>query len=258
MEGISIQYASMEYSQCTGTSCRGNRLPSNPSQVNSSPHQGRQRAPVSARNGDPYGGYNRNGVMASAQHLSVESLVVDYQNDDGDTVRFEWAHMQYRKGAMTAQGFPVPAMEKGEDGNSMEKIMEEVKNSVLYLKKELIKAMVEANGGEFHDIDTEYTDEEVEALEAKMPEYWNAENTSQRIVDFATSFFGQFGEGDVEQFVETIRGAIETGFGQAKEMLGELPGAVGGLIEKTYNLTMEKLDAWGQSQSDAGRIAIAA
>src|SRR3989339_152790 len=108
-------------------------------------------------------------------------------------------------------------------------------------KKQIIRAFIKSQGGEV----TPEEDPEVAALEAKMPEYWNADNTSQRIVDFATSFLSSF-SGENSEFFKTIKGAIEEGFKQAKDILGNLPGPVGKLIQKTYDLTMQKLDKYEQ------------
>lgn len=93
-------------------------------------------------------------------------------------------------------------------------------------------------------------DDKVEA--AEVPEYWNAENTSQRIVDFAMSFRGLASELNDEEYVEYMRSAIEEGFKQAKGMLGGLPGPSAKLFNDTYELTMKKLDEYFQ---DADEVA---
>jgi hypothetical protein len=76
---------------------------------------------------------------------------------------------------------------------------------------------------------------------AEVPEYWNAENTSQRIVDFAMSF-SSLSQLDNEEYVEKMRGAIEAGFEDAKNILGELPGPKAKLFNDTYEKVMTKLD----------------
>lgn len=75
-----------------------------------------------------------------------------------------------------------------------------------------------------------------------VPAYWNAENTSDRIVSFATSFAGIFGNDP--EFAETIIGAVAEGFSQASEILGNLPGKAGKLNRDTRELTFSKLDIW--------------
>lgn len=85
---------------------------------------------------------------------------------------------------------------------------------------------------------------EVEAMDEEygVPEYWNAENTSDRIVAFATSFAGIFG--DDPEFAETLVGAVAEGFAQADAFLGELPGKAGKLNRDTRDKVFEKLDNW--------------
>ncbi|HON12136.1 MAG TPA: DUF5610 domain-containing protein, partial [Chitinispirillaceae bacterium] len=82
-----------------------------------------------------------------------------------------------------------------------------------------------------------------ESSEIEVPEYWNAENTSQRIVDFATSFFDSFKGAGID-FLNTIKAAIEKGFSEARGMLGAVPKSVSDLTDRTYELVMEKLDKW--------------
>ncbi len=185
------------------------------------------------------------GLYASSESLSGKYMSMDYTNKDGDKVHIEMASLQLQKNMAI-----VPV--KNEQGSfisedDLKEIMDNAKDSFLMLKKEIIKKFVEANGGEYNDVEeTSYDEEEVSKLEANMPEYWNAENTSQRIVDFATSFFGAFSEKseNSEEFLETIKGAIKDGFSMAHDEMGELPGSVGGLINKTHDLIMEKLDKW--------------
>lgn len=95
----------------------------------------------------------------------------------------------------------------------------------------LAKAEAEP-GAEAEAIDEEYG----------VPEYWNAENTSDRIVAFATSFAGVFG--DDPEFAETLVNAVAEGFAQAGAILGELPGKAGKLNRDTRDKVFEKLDIW--------------
>lgn len=75
-----------------------------------------------------------------------------------------------------------------------------------------------------------------------IPDYWNAENTSDRIVDFATSFAAI--HGDDPAFAETIINAVAEGFNQAGAILGTLPGAAGKLNRDTREMVFAKLDKW--------------
>ncbi|MDR0517048.1 MAG: DUF5610 domain-containing protein [Fibromonadaceae bacterium] len=77
---------------------------------------------------------------------------------------------------------------------------------------------------------------------AGVPEYWNAENTSQRIIDFAMSFRGLAPELSDEEYIKQVRDAVEKGFGLAKKNLGDLPGPSAKLYNDTYSLTSKKFD----------------
>ncbi len=77
---------------------------------------------------------------------------------------------------------------------------------------------------------------------AEVPEYWNAENTSQRIVDFAMSFKGLAPELSDEEYINKMRAAVELGYKLAKKDLGSLPGPSAKLFNDTYSLTMKKFD----------------
>jgi len=78
--------------------------------------------------------------------------------------------------------------------------------------------------------------------EADVPDYWNSENTSQRIVDFAMSFRSLAPELSDEEYIQQVRDAAEKGFKLAKKDIGDLPGPSAKLYNNTYDLTMKKFD----------------
>ncbi|QGU00421.1 hypothetical protein SYNTR_1827 [Candidatus Syntrophocurvum alkaliphilum] len=63
----------------------------------------------------------------------------------------------------------------------------------------------------------------------------SAEKVSDRIVDFAKAISG----GDKDK-IELLKDAIKQGFEAASAALGGLPE----VSEQTYDLVMQKLDAW--------------
>jgi hypothetical protein len=77
---------------------------------------------------------------------------------------------------------------------------------------------------------------------ANVPEYWNAENTSQRIVDFAMSFRSLAPELSDEEYIAQVRSAVQLGYKLAKKDVGSLPGQSAKLFNDTYGLTMKKFD----------------
>jgi hypothetical protein len=86
--------------------------------------------------------------------------------------------------------------------------------------------------------------------ESGIPEYWNAENTSDRIVHFATQMAQIAGKDS--DFAETIMQAVADGFDQANAMTGPMPGAAGELNRKTHELTMSKLSKWLEDHKAGG------
>jgi hypothetical protein len=81
------------------------------------------------------------------------------------------------------------------------------------------------------------------ADEPQVPEYWNAENTSDRIVHFATQMAEISGLG-LDAFAEKMKEAVGAGFDQAHEATGDLPGAAGKLNRDTRELVFAKLSKW--------------
>lgn len=97
--------------------------------------------------------------------------------------------------------------------------------------------------------ETATQDPEQDAL-TSLQEYFSPENTAQRILDMATSFFsyskvGQE-QGNTEAsrktFADFIGGAINTGFQQARDILGELPEDILTGISKTHSLVFSGLE----------------
>ncbi|MFT5088507.1 MAG: hypothetical protein ACI906_000592 [Candidatus Latescibacterota bacterium] len=86
--------------------------------------------------------------------------------------------------------------------------------------------------------------------------------TAQRIVDFATGFFGQFQNNNVDKggpeqldgFATLIKGAIEEGFASAKDILeglGEIASGIREDIDETFGLTMKGIDDFVVEQAQS-------
>jgi len=95
-----------------------------------------------------------------------------------------------------------------------------------------------------------------DGIASLKPEEHTPDKTAQNIVDGATAFFGVFakqnsnlkGEDLLNAFMKTIRGGIETGYGQADQILGDIgaydiDGVKSG-IDETKKLVEEKLKAF--------------
>ena len=177
--------------------------------------------------------YALNAQLMTEQYKS-STLSFDYVSKDGDKVSFSMESVEYSRSILD-----VSAEGSKED---MKKLAEYIKDHFSQMKKELLHSFLKSVGMEVPE------NEKVESKpKLEIPEYWNAENTSQRIVDFATSFLDVF-EGSGDEFLSMIKDAIDDGFAQARDILGELPDTVNELVDDTYSLAMKKLDAWAIEQ----------
>ena len=90
---------------------------------------------------------------------------------------------------------------------------------------------------------------------------FSPEATAERIVSFATSFFGNYLENHPEQggeealkgFTSIIRDAIDKGFQEAKDVLEGLQvleGDIAANIDKTYELVQEGLNRFEEQQTE--------
>lgn len=95
----------------------------------------------------------------------------------------------------------------------------------------------------------------------KMKDYFSPENTADRIVDFATSFFpnsAQFkSKGNTEEargeFADIMRKAVQKGFDQAMGKLGKVPQNVQDGIDKTHDLTFKGIDDFVKHGMNRGK-----
>lgn len=160
--------------------------------------------------------------------------ITTYSNNDGDTAQFA---------SNDKANELMAAMQKANTPEEWKAIIAQIKEEYANLKSNMVDTLTAGISGK----EPKHIKKGSEIKAAEVPEYWNAENTSQRIVDFALSFFGQSSKTDSE-FFNMIKNAVEEGFAQAKDILGNLPGEIGKLMSDTYNLTMEKLDNWAKGQ----------
>jgi len=88
---------------------------------------------------------------------------------------------------------------------------------------------------------------------------FSPEATANRIVSFAVGFFGSFkanhqedGPPDqIDGFTEMIKGAVEQGFAEARDMLegiGDIKSETASNIDATFSLVMSGIDEFAQEQ----------
>ncbi|MBK9576312.1 MAG: hypothetical protein IPK50_00275 [Fibrobacterota bacterium] len=114
-------------------------------------------------------------------------------------------------------------------------LLEQVQRS----KEELAKAGIQIRWSS--DIPYQVDPEE---KAAEVPEEWGADQTSQRIVDFALSMrqTGRAKDLSDEEFIAQVRSSIEEGFRSAKSELKDIPSPSAKLFNDTYEAAMKKLD----------------
>ncbi len=162
---------------------------------------------------------------------------MQFQNQDGDSVTLSTASLQYQKTSISANG-----IKSKED---WQKLVDYLKNQYSDMKNEIMKGFLKDKGISTGENTTAISTENSDIQ--GLPDYWNADNTSQRIVDFATSFFGMF-QGSGGDFVSMMKDAIEKGFSMAKDITGDLPDAVTKLVGNTHDLALKKLDDCAKQQ----------
>jgi hypothetical protein len=185
-------------------------------------------------------------TLITSERLESDSLILQYQSKDGDTVSLNIQSVEYQKSMLAIS----PDEMTDED---WKKLIKQIKDEVLAMKQQMVDTLTDSVDGKIDKKEKKAGTTDATGAErpvADVPEYWNAENTSQRIVDFALSFRGLF-KGTDEEYYNLIKNAIDDGFKQARDMLGDLPDAVNNLVDDTYALTMKKLDDWLGGQKTA-------
>ena len=98
-----------------------------------------------------------------------------------------------------------------------------------------------------------------DAIQNALGQDNSPEATAGRIVSLSTAFFSAFqqqhseleGDESLNRFMDTIKGGIEKGFKEARDILEGLKvlgGDIAGNIDKTYELVMKGLDDFASNQ----------
>lgn len=188
---------------------------------------------------DSYSGSNGVASLGTTSNsYSLESLLVQYQSSDGDSVTLSSQSLQSQQAQLSAGGSNSSA--------DWKQIVGYLKQQFESLKDEIRQDFFKNNGLGANSAQTASQTSSADGIPG-LPDYWSSENTSQRIVDFATSFLSAF-KGSGSDFLSMIKDAIEKGFSEALGTTGKLPDAVSKLVSNTHDLVMQKLDAWAKAQ----------
>ncbi|MGL1903083.1 MAG: hypothetical protein OCC49_13165 [Fibrobacterales bacterium] len=173
-------------------------------------------------------------------HYSTETYQV---SKDGDS--FEMSYSKTTIDSTISKGNQLdPRAAQLLNGFNIDDFQEKIKSDLLEMVFESNKKAQEETNESLlakYGSDVIYeVSEDVEA--AEVPEFWNAENTAQRLVDFAMSFKGVAGIEDDVEYITEIRDAVEEGFRQAKGIIGTVDDSTHRLYNDTFELTMKKFD----------------
>ncbi len=213
---------------------------------NSNPYKGNASEAVPAHRPDDR---NVTTIKYNEEYLSHEKLTLNYTTKDGDSFSFDYEKIQYQRSSLeTKTRNPLQIGLNDEDKDKIKKEMKELYDLV---KENMVKELMKSLGFENKN---KVKSEKAEDIEAGsnaeipgLPEYWNAENTSQRIFEFAISFHS-LSEQDTEGYYKMMREAIISGYDEAIGEIGETSDEVSALSQRTLELALEKLDAWAEEQ----------
>jgi hypothetical protein len=189
-------------------------------------------------------------IVDTASVAAYKSQVKVQVKKDGSSKIQVKEHIQYEKVKVdnpVAEYNKTKHIEQPRDQVDISLLKEESEKVYAHLRK-IVEDLLQRQGIEIETlkdlkpedikVDQKARDEAQQMIDEGGP--LSPEAVSDRIVEFAKSI----SSGDKEK-LELLRGAIEEGFEQAKEMMGgELPE----ISSQTYDLIQEKLDAWEAEQ----------
>lgn len=213
---------------------------------NSNPYNGNASVAVPANRPDDR---NITSVKYNEEYLSHEKLTLNYTTKDGDSFSFDYEKIKYQRSSFEAK--TENPLQIGLNEEDKEQIKKEMKELYDLVKENMVKELMKSLGFENKN---KLKNEKVEDVENSknteipgLPEYWNAENTSQRIFEFAISFHS-LSEQDTEGYYKMMRDAIISGYDEAIGEIGEVSDEVSALSQRTLELALEKLDSWAEEQ----------
>lgn len=198
-------------------------------------------------------------MMTAKMDLSYRSITskvtevkLDYRKESGVKKSLQFHQQQDTYESLTLERkvtYDKPKIEP----KTIQQLKNESENALSHLKQ-IVTALLKRQGLEFQDISEirpedldDVTGDEIAQAEARAMLEGDGElspaKVSDRIVDFAKAISG----GDKSKFA-LLKEAIDDGFEAAGiEFGGELPD----ICKQTYNLTIEKLEAWA-NEADTG------
>lgn len=142
----------------------------------------------------------------------------------------------------------IKAMKEETDLRMLELFKDTAKNTGLKQLGGVRGILEKLRAGEKVTLEIEYTAEDVEQAKIDVAEggYWSAEETSNRLIDFAKALSG----GDPAK-AAMLKDSFDKAFKEIEEMFG---GTLPDLSYNTYDLTMKKFDAWESGTESSNEL----
>lgn len=121
-------------------------------------------------------------------------------------------------------------------GNYRAKYLEIIKNRVKFLLEAIASANSDGNSNSGSENVTSAADASSGVSSLTDSGYWSPEQTAQRIVGFALSFYDG---GDREEYAAMVKDAVMKGFQEAQNAMG---GSLPDISNKTISLAIDAID----------------
>lgn len=191
------------------------------------------------------------GLSALLSGLNVDQL----QLSDDSRKKIQWAKSQFELSYQVIRSLNTS------EGTVTSEETFSIKGSYEFLQK--VSGRDVAAEGKDQSEQTESADQGTKDALTQLQEYFSPERTAERILDVALSFFGYSETGQTDgnseparrKFADFIGNAIETGFAQARDILGQLPEDVEAGIGDTHSLVFSGLEEFVKNGIDLEKLA---
>ena len=200
--------------------------------------------------------------------IQQETIDISYQNGDYSVQLSLNQSIEYNESMYTAEGLlpqtetnflqPSNELETSQSEtvqNLYEQYLNLIRRKVEYLLNQLIKnseqygSQQSQDTGGVVDGNSSYTESTIMLSrtvsidgEITISDYYSPEQTAERIVNFALSFYSG---GDRNEFAEMVKEAVMKGYQQALEAMG---GSLPSVAQKTISLVMNALDSFAAGE----------
>ena len=200
--------------------------------------------------------------------IQQETIDISYQNRDYSVQLSLNKSIEYNESMYTAEGLlpqtetnflqPSNELETSQSEtvlNLYEQYLDMIRRRVEYLLNQLIQnsehydSQQSQDTGGVLDVNSSHTESTIMLSrtvsidgEITISDYYSPEQTAERIVNFALSFYSG---GDRNEFTEMVKEAVLKGYHEALEAMG---GNLPSVAQKTISLVMNALDSFAAAE----------